>query len=144
AAPAQPGRENAQTVVGFDRRMNGFRFDYGSARSAQLAVLAPAAVVAREGCGLPIFCFLAGEAEPDTGDGIAPRLRNLRAAFRAMGEARPRGQPALRAVDPVLDRRIDLILYSPVACPTRRHRPQPQYPLFGDLTQDRRERNPRR
>src|ERR1700758_4805268 len=38
-----------------------------------------------------------------------------------MSQRRPLGQAALSAADTILDRRVDLLLYRPVACPTRSH-----------------------
>ena len=50
-----------------------------------------------------------------------PRFRNRLAAVLAMRCARPLRQPALSAIDAVLDGIVDLLLYGALARPTRRH-----------------------
>src|SRR6185437_14057567 len=93
----------------------------GPPGSAELAVLAAAAVVAAEVAFVAIGGVLAGDAEAHAWNGLAPRFRNLCSAVGARLEARTVRQPALRAQDAVRHRRIDLILYSAVAGPTRCH-----------------------
>src|SRR5262249_29852427 len=89
--------------------------------SAQLAVLAAAAVVAAERGLLLIVLFLARHTQAHARHGLAPRLGNRRAALLAMLQARTFAHVAARALDRVLDRRVDLILNGVVACPTCCH-----------------------
>src|ERR1700733_8490550 len=90
-------------------------------RSPQLAVFAPAPVVAAEGAGVAIPGILAGKAQADTGDRVSAGLRNLGAAFGAMTQTRTLRQTALRTADRILDRRIYLILHRAFFCPARSH-----------------------
>ena len=60
-------------------------------RSAQLAVLAAAAVVAAETCGGGIGRLLAGQAQPHPGHGQPAGLRNRFAALGAVGQSGPCG-----------------------------------------------------
>src|SRR6185312_14754511 len=92
---------------------------------AQLAVLAAAAVVARERLLVAVVRFLAIDAQPHAGHGLAPRLGDLRVALLAMREASPARQLAARALDGVVDRRVDLVLNGAVAGPACGHRKSP-------------------
>src|SRR5262245_1794315 len=103
----------------YDRSPSVFR--HRSLSSTQLTVLAAASVVAAELLDLAVGGFLTTHAEPNARNGVAPRLRNFRSAIRAMTEAGALRQSAFRAIDPILDRRIDLFLHRAVTCPTRRH-----------------------
>ena len=94
-------------------------------RLAELAVLAAAAVVAADAAVFRIVRFLAIDAEAHARDGLAPRLGNLRVAFLAARQARALGNAAARALDRVLDGRVDLVLHRAVAGPSCRHRPPP-------------------
>src|SRR6185437_6198560 len=89
--------------------------------SAELTVLAAAAVVAAELSPVAIGGILTGDAQPHAWNGLAPCLRDLRAAVGAMGEAGTLRQPALRAQDAVRHGRIDLLLYGAVTGPACCH-----------------------
>src|ERR1700678_2139737 len=69
--------------------------------SAKLTVLAAAAVVAAELPRFAVGSILTRDAQAHARDRLAPRLGNLRAEVRAMGEARALRQPALRAQNAV-------------------------------------------
>ncbi len=71
--------------------------------------------------GLAVLGFLAGNAQAHAGDGLAPRLGNLRVALFAALEAGALGQLVAHALDAVLDGGIDLVLHGAVAGPTRGH-----------------------
>src|SRR5687768_10041007 len=89
--------------------------------SAQLAVLAAAAVVAG-GAGLfAIERLLAGDTQAHAWHRLAPRLGNGRAALLAMRQPRPPRQLAAGALDRILHGRVDLVLHRVVACPARCH-----------------------
>jgi hypothetical protein len=91
------------------------------AASAKLTVFAAATVVSAEGGLLAIMRILASKAKANTGHGLPARCGNAGATFGAMAQGRTLRQTALRAADPILHRRVDLILYRTVAGPTRRH-----------------------
>src|SRR5690606_31490046 len=99
--------------------------DLHPARSAQLAVLAAAAVVAAERGLLAVRRFLAGDAQAHARHGLAARLRNRCVALLAMRTAGTLRQPAARPLDPVLDGGVDLFLHRAVAGPTGGHGPAP-------------------
>src|SRR5690606_1919530 len=92
-----------------------------SPRSAQLAVLAAAAVVAGEAGFFPVLRGLAGHAQAHAGYRAAPRLGARRDAFMEAFQAGPLGQARAGALGPVLDGRIDLIVDGVVAGPSGRH-----------------------
>src|SRR5690606_8599026 len=94
----------------------------GPAGSAQLAVLAAAAVVAAAGLLIALAGFLAGAAQAHARHRLAPRLGDRRGAFLAARAAGTLRQLAARALDPVLHGRVDLILHRAVARPARGHR----------------------
>src|SRR5581483_6554854 len=56
-------------------------------RSAQLAVLAPAAVVSGERGLVAVVRLLALQAQPHAGNRLAPRRRDLRTALRAVRQS---------------------------------------------------------
>src|SRR3546814_9489437 len=87
----------------------------------QLAVLAAAAVVTRARGVFLVLRFLARHAQAHAGHGLAPRLGDRRVAFFAVTESGTLRQAAARALDRVLDGRVDLVLHSGVACPSFRH-----------------------
>jgi hypothetical protein len=89
--------------------------------SAKLTVLAAAPVVPAERGICAIVSILTGNAQANSGHGFSARLGNTGPAFRAVAQGRTLGQTALRAADPILYGRVDLILYCTVTCPTRRH-----------------------
>src|ERR1700690_182092 len=83
----------------------------------QLAVLAPAPVIARERGERPILLGLAGQAEAHPREGRPASFRDLAAAPGTVGQRSSLRQPLLRAADPVPDGRVDLVLYRAVARP---------------------------
>ena len=101
--------------------------------SAKLTVLAaPPVVPAERGIGA-IVSILTGNAKANAGHGFSSRFGNTGAAFGAVGQGRTLGQTALRAAlratDPILHGRVDLILYCTVTRPTRRHLLPPNDPI---------------
>src|SRR5688500_11026443 len=92
-----------------------------SRRSAKLAVLAAAAVVAREVLHRRIGLLLAGDAQTHAGERGAPSLGDRLAALPTMRGARPLRQTAFGPLDGVLDRVVYLLLYRAFARPTRGH-----------------------
>jgi hypothetical protein len=103
------------------------RFTGGMGRSPELTILAAATVIACEPCQVPIVFLLAGHTETNARKSLAPCLRNLIPAFRAMGQGGSARQLALRPLDSVLYRRVDLILHRAVSGPTCSH----AFPLHG-------------
>src|ERR1044072_3638300 len=91
------------------------------ATSTQLAVLAATPVVSAERVLLAVVRFLAIDAEPHAGHGLAARFGNRRLARFAMRAALPARNAAARALHRVVDGRIDLVLHSAVAGPARCH-----------------------
>lgn len=89
--------------------------------SAQLAVLAAAAVVAAELRLFPIVLGLAVDAQAHAGNRPAPRLGDRRVALFAMGQALATGQLAARTSDGILDRAVDLFLHRTVVRPPAGH-----------------------
>jgi hypothetical protein len=86
-----------------------------------LAVFAPATVVTAEASGFSIMRVLASDAHTDTVERLSALFGDFVATLDAMSGRWPLGQPALRALYSIAHRRIDLILYRPVAGPTGRH-----------------------
>src|SRR5262249_15625932 len=113
-------------------------------RSAQLAVLAGAPVVAAERLLFAVVRFLARYAQTHARHRAAARLGNQRLAFLAMSQARAFRHAAAGALDRVLDRRVDLILNGVVAGPTGGHLrtlrvrclPSPSWGCAGSDTSD--------
>src|SRR6185437_16100501 len=120
AVEQRPIAEREMSIEERDQR-HGSERPTAPPGSAELAVLATAAVVAAELGRVLVGIILTGEAEAHTGDGPAPRLQDFRATFGAVGEAGTLRQTAPRATNAVRHGRIDLILYGAVACPTRSH-----------------------
>src|SRR5437016_5221978 len=88
---------------------------------AQLAILAASAVVASE-CGfLLVALALAGHAQAYARHGFASCFGNLCVAFLAALQARTFWRLTAGAFDRVINRRVDLILYSAVTGPTGCH-----------------------
>src|SRR5690606_4061507 len=107
--------------VPYRRRRVNARSPPGHPASAQLAVLAAAAVVAGRRRFLAVQRFLARHAQAHAGHGLAPRLGDRRVAFLAVRQARTLRQAAARALDRVLDGRVDLVLHCGVARPSGCH-----------------------
>lgn len=89
--------------------------------SAQLTVLAATAVISAERRGFAILGFLTVCAQSNARYRNTSRFRNRCPAVRAMGDSRAARQATLSAADPVLYRRVNLILNRAIARPTRRH-----------------------
>ena len=87
----------------------------------QLAVLAAAPVVKRNGLLLLVGFLLAGDAKAHAGESIAPGLRYFLTAFLAMAQAITFGQAAPGASNFIVDGILNLILYGVVAGPTACH-----------------------
>src|SRR3546814_19950500 len=86
--------------------------------SAQLAVLAAAAVVAAgRGFVLHITRLLAVHAQAYAGHGLAPRLWDFPVALLTATQAGPLRPLAAHSLDRVLDGRVDLVLDGALACP---------------------------
>src|SRR5690606_4029662 len=91
------------------------------AASSKLAVLAAAPVV-RAGTGLFFVArLLAGDAQAHPGHGLPPRFGYRLTALLAVFATWTRAQAAARALDRVIDGRVDLFLDGAVAGPTRCH-----------------------
>jgi hypothetical protein len=88
--------------------------------SAKLAVLA-AATVNQTGTALGILRLLAIHAQAHTRHSFAPCRWDGRIALFAMRHTGTFLQLASRALDRIIDRRIDLVLHCAIACPTGGH-----------------------
>jgi hypothetical protein len=89
--------------------------------SAQLAVLAAAAIVEAALLGFLIGSLLANDAQAYPRYGSLTRHRNGRVAFLATRQARSLMQVSARALNAILYRGIDLLLHRTVVGPTGRH-----------------------
>jgi hypothetical protein len=89
--------------------------------SSQLAVLASSTVISGEFRRVPVMFFLTGHAQTNACKGLSSRLRNRIPAFRAVSQRCSARQLALRPLDTVFHRRIDLILNRAVARPACSH-----------------------
>ena len=97
-------------------------------RSSQLAVFAPAAVITAELRRVAIVVLLARDTQPHAGERLSSTLGDLGSALRAMSQRRSLRQAALRSLDAIENRRVDLLLYRPITRPTRCHtKPQCRY-----------------
>jgi hypothetical protein len=96
-------------------------FGADSSMSAQLAVLAAAAVVSAEPLDFTIVSVLTLHAQSDAWYRVAPRLRNRCPATRTVRSAGTIRQPTFGAQDSVLDGCIDLFLNRAFARPPSCH-----------------------
>jgi hypothetical protein len=94
-------------------------------RLAQLTIFTTAPVVPTKRSRLPIFRLLARHTKPHPRNSTPTGLRNLLPAVRAMRQPRPLRQPTLRAIDPVFNRSVDLILNGAVSRPSSSHKAPP-------------------
>src|SRR5579862_4322255 len=88
---------------------------------AQLAVLAAAAVVAREVGGIAVVTLLAADTKAHAGYCRSARLRYCSTTVRTLVERLTLRQSALSATYAVLDGRADLLVDRVVSCPACSH-----------------------
>jgi hypothetical protein len=89
--------------------------------SAQLTVFAATAVVPAERGGFAILSLLTARAQSNARYRDTSRFWNRCPAIGAMGNSGAAWQATLSAADPILYRRVNLILNRAIARPTRRH-----------------------